>query len=201
MSKKTLSRLAKLLADDKVIAILHATSEKDGLPSREISKRVKIPTSQLYYTLKKMQDENLLQIVQKKTINNLQEFYYSSYLLTHQKQMNTDEDALTISDDWVFKNQERVIQLILYQNQQFMASLEQSIRSGNEKMATSSYTSSTLMLTDDEEKQLMTKIGELLKTTRASATSSEKRHSVNLIVEKWNDAPKNQKDDKPKNQK
>lgn len=53
MAKNAVSKLAKLMADEKVIAILKATKGKEGLTSKEISQRVNIPTNQLYYTVKK----------------------------------------------------------------------------------------------------------------------------------------------------
>ncbi|EJO05769.1 hypothetical protein [Oenococcus oeni] len=39
MKEKTVSQLAKLMADEKIIAILKATKNKKGLTSKEISKK------------------------------------------------------------------------------------------------------------------------------------------------------------------
>ncbi|WP_143875676.1 winged helix-turn-helix domain-containing protein, partial [Oenococcus oeni] len=61
MKEKTVSQLAKLMADEKIIAILKATKNKKGLTSKEISKKTNIPANQLYYSTKKMLDQGLLE--------------------------------------------------------------------------------------------------------------------------------------------
>ncbi len=73
MPKNTLAQFAKLMVDPKVAAILKATKSKTGLTTKQISAQTKIPNNQLYYTINKMQDADLLTIVNQVQVKNLTE--------------------------------------------------------------------------------------------------------------------------------
>lgn len=194
MAKNAVSKLAKLMADEKVIAILKATKDKDGLTSKEISKRVNIPTNQLYYTVKKMTDEGLLEVTQKKNIKNFQEFYYSSYQMTHSDpQLGLDDSEIeklgvNISAEWVEKHSQEVAQMILFQTQQFLeamqAELKDYAKSPNNNQIHSSSIHSTWKLTPENEKKLWQKIIKLISETEEESKGQETRN-VNVLIERW----------------
>ncbi|GEP24656.1 winged helix-turn-helix domain-containing protein [Lentilactobacillus diolivorans] len=194
MAKNAVSKLAKLMADEKVIAILKATKDKDGLTSKEISKRVNIPTNQLYYTVKKMTDEGLLEVTQKKNIKNFQEFYYSSYQMTHSDpQLGLDDSEIeklgvNISAEWVEKHSQEVAQMILFQTQQFLeamqAELKDYAKSPNNNQIHSGSIHSTWKLTPENEKKLWQKIIKLISETEEESKGQETRN-VNVLIERW----------------
>lgn len=195
MKEKTVSQLAKLMADEKIIAILKATKNKKGLTSKEISKKTNIPANKLYYSIKKMLDQGLLEISQKQNINNFQEFYYSSYKMTHQNpkifpSLDSDsENDINISTSWIKEHDKEIVKWIIYENQQFLESLQSDIRkNGNDKeidedMRTSA-SKSSLKLSEKAEKKLMKDI--LLLLAKAEKNDKEKdKRTVNLLLEKW----------------
>ncbi|GAF36471.1 winged helix-turn-helix domain-containing protein [Lentilactobacillus farraginis] len=194
MAKNTVSKLAKLMADEKVIAILRATKDKQGLTSKEISKKVHIPTNQLYYTVKKMTDEGLLEVTQKKNIKNFQEFYYSSYQMTHHDPRLGPEDpeltkkGVNISADWVQKHSQEVAQMILYQTQQFLGAMQSDMEKYTQnpdiKGIHSGAIHSTWKLSWAEEQKLWQKIIKLINNTEKES-QGQQTHNVHLLVEKW----------------
>lgn len=194
MAKNAVSKLAKLMADEKVISILKATKDKDGLTSKEISKRVNIPTNQLYYTVKKMTDEGLLEVTQKKNIKNFQEFYYSSYQMTHSDpQLGLDDSEIeklgvNISAEWVEQHSQEVAQMILFQTQQFLeamqAELEDYAKSPNNNQIHSGSIHSTWKLSPENEKKLWQKIIKLISETEEESKGQETRN-VNVLIERW----------------
>ncbi|OIM21623.1 transcriptional regulator [Oenococcus oeni] len=195
MEEKIVSQLAKLMADEKIIAILKATKNKKGLTSKEISKKTNIPANKLYYSIKKMLDQGLLEISQKQNINNFQEFYYSSYKMTHQKPKifpgldGDSESDINISTSWIKEHDKEIVKWIIYENQQFLESLQSDIRkNGNDKEIDedirTSVSKSSLKLSEKAEKKLMKDI--LLLLAKAEKNDKEKdKRTVNLLLEKW----------------
>jgi len=106
MPKKSLEQFAKLMVDPKVNAVLKATKSASGLSTKQISSATKIRTNQLYYTINKMLDADLLAIVNQVQVKNLTENYYSSNHLTHETVANQAEldqidcDLTNISGQW-----------------------------------------------------------------------------------------------------
>ncbi|SYW08710.1 winged helix-turn-helix domain-containing protein [Oenococcus oeni] len=195
MEEKIVSQLAKLMADEKIIAILKATKNKKGLTSKEISKKTNIPANKLYYSIKKMLDQGLLEISQKQNINNFQEFYYSSYKMTHQNPKifpgldGDSESDINISTSWIKEHDKEIVKWIIYENQQFLESLQSDIRkNGNDKEIDedirTSASKSSLKLSEKAEKKLMKDI--LLLLAKAEKNDKEKdKRTVNLLLEKW----------------
>ncbi|SYW10341.1 winged helix-turn-helix domain-containing protein [Oenococcus oeni] len=195
MEEKIVSQLAKLMADEKIIAILKATKNKKGLTSKEISKKTNIPANKLYYSIKKMLDQGLLEISQKQNINNFQEFYYSSYKMTHQNPKifpsldGDSESDINISTSWIKGHDKEIVKWIIYENQQFLESLQSDIRkNGNDKEIDedirTSVSKSSLKLSEKAEKKLMKDILLLLAKTEKNDKEKDKR-TVNLLLEKW----------------
>lgn len=128
MPKLTVSKLAQLMADEKVTAIINATKAPTGLTPKQIAKATQLPTNQLYYTIKKMVAADLLTIVKQTKVKNLDEYYYSSYLLTEQpsdeQALMTDYPDLTdISPNWTMTHLDEMTRWLLYLDQQFLTSL------------------------------------------------------------------------------
>ncbi len=191
MAKNVVSKLAKLMADEKVIAILKATKDKRGLTSKEISKRVKIPTSQLYYTVKKMTDEGLLEVTEKKNINNFQEFYYSSYQMTHRDPFlakKPDSGAINISAEWVEQHSQEVAQMILFHTQQYLDAMQADIKKyaadpDIEKIHAGSF-HGQVKITPEDEQKIWDKMLELLQEAQKKPEAKDSR-SINFLIEKW----------------
>ncbi|MFD1125233.1 winged helix-turn-helix domain-containing protein [Lentilactobacillus raoultii] len=202
MSQNPVSKLAKLMADEKVIAILKATKNKAGLTSKEISQKVHIPTNQLYYTIKKMTDEGLLEVTQKKSIKNFQEFYYSSYQMTHHDpQLGPEDPELTkkgvnISAEWVEKHSQAVAQMILFQTQQFLGAMQSDVTDyathQDINRIHAGAVHSTWKLSLDNEKRLWQQIIRLINETEVES-QGEDTHDVHLLIEKWVQDSNNQK--------
>ena len=118
-----INELAKLMADKKVIAIIQAAQDPQGLTPKEIAQQTGIATNKIYYTLKKMVDHHLLEIVHQKRIKNLQEYYYSSAsLIKNQNQFGQalGSNIVNISPEWVANNMEEIVQAIIYTQQQLI---------------------------------------------------------------------------------
>jgi predicted transcriptional regulator len=198
MAKNAVSKLAKLMADEKVIAILKATKGKEGLTSKEISQRVNIPTNQLYYTVKKMTDQGLLEVTQKKNIKNFQEFYYSSYPMTHHDPKLGPEDpeltkkGVNISAEWVEKHSQEVAQMILFQTQQFLSAMQTDIKNYAQNPDIDNIHAgsvhSTWKLSPENEKKLWQKIIKLINDTEEESKGQD-THDVHLLIEKWIQEP------------
>ena len=125
MPKNTLAQFAKLMVDPKVAAILKATKSKTGLTTKQISAQTKIPNNQLYYTINKMQDADLLTIVNQVQVKNLTENYYSSAHLSHETPQELadldglDTDLTDISGTWTQAHVQQVLQWIMLLNHDF----------------------------------------------------------------------------------
>lgn len=191
-----INELAKLMADKKVIAIIQAAQDPHGLTPKEIAQQTGIATNKIYYTLKKMVDHHLLEIVHQKKIKNLQEYYYSSAsLIKNQNQFGQalDSNIVNISPEWVANNMEEIVQAIIYTQQQFINAfqkLQQQYQAHPQTQQEShlSYSSDQLQLSTAAEKKLTAQIYQLLANAEKQDTGTDK-HSINFLFEKW---PQNQ---------
>ncbi|KRM88988.1 winged helix-turn-helix domain-containing protein [Liquorilactobacillus vini] len=189
-------KFAKLLADEKVIAILSAAKDPQGLTSKEISRKVKIPVNQLYYTVKKLVNAKMLQVTQKKTINNFQEFFYSSYRMFHQtakvlaaNEQLEDQTDLKIAPEWAKEHQAEILQLILYQDQQFIATLQKELATYQNQPSELStfFVSSSLTLSKDAEKNFEAELFKLIKKAQVASKNAKQVRTVKLVIKKWPD--------------
>lgn len=187
-----INELAKLMADKKVIAIIQAAQDPQGLTPKEIAQQTGIATNKIYYTLKKMVDHHLLEIVHQKKIKNLQEYYYSSAsLIKNQNQFGQalGSNIVNISPEWVANNMEEIVQAIIYTQQQFINAfqkLQQQYRAHPQIQQEShlSYSSDQLQLSTAAEKKLTDQIYQLLANAEKQDTGTDK-HSINFLFEKW----------------
>lgn len=187
-----INELAKLMADKKVIAIIQAAQDPHGLTPKEIAQQTGIATNKIYYTLKKMVDHHLLEIVHQKKIKNLQEYYYSSAsLIKNQNQFGQalNSNIVNISPEWVANNMEEIVQAIIYTQQQFIKAfqkLQQQYQAHPQIQQEShlSYSSDQLQLSAAAEKKLTAQIYQLLANAKKQDTDTDK-HSINFLFEKW----------------
>lgn len=187
-----INELAKLMADKKVIAIIQAAQDPQGLTPKEIAQQTGIATNKIYYTLKKMVDHHLLEIVHQKRIKNLQEYYYSSAgLIKNQNQFGQalGSNIVNISPEWVANNMEEIVQAIIYTQQQFINAfqkLQQQYQAHPQTQQEShlSYSSDQLQLSATAEKKLTAQIYQLLANAEKQDTGTDK-HSINFLFEKW----------------
>lgn len=144
MNKVTTSELIKLMSDEKVNKILLSTQEKTGLNSKEIAVSTGIPKSQLYYTLNKIVDAELLEIVKEVKVRNLVEYYYSSYTFSQfdsqlSENLNNDIGGLSnISTRWAKKHIKKLIQWVVHRDQQFINQLDEELSSNKSSKDTDS---------------------------------------------------------------
>ena len=196
MSEKEISKFAKLIADDKVVAILNVAKDKKGLTSKEIAKQVQLPANQLYYTLKKMVAAQMLEVVEKKTINNFQEFFYSSYKMVHKTaglvaQANADDPKrLSISVEWAKEHSAQIAQWVLYQNRQFLNVLQKNLEQPEKKQGDFSafMLESTLELSATAEKKLEADLTALIKKAEDASSKEKNGRKVNILIQKWEDS-------------
>lgn len=195
MSKNRISKFAKLIADDKVIAILNAAKDKKGLTSKEIAKQVQIPANQLYYTIKKMVEAQMLEVVGKKTINNFQEFFYSSYKMVHKtagliaQAKADDPKSLSISSEWAKEHSAQITQWVLYQNRQFLNALQKDLDQPEkkEKDFSTFMLESTIELSVAAEKKLEADLTALIKKAEDTSSKGKNNKKVNILIQKWED--------------
>ena len=187
MSKITVEQFAKLMVDPKVGKILKATEIETGITPKQISKITKIPNNQLYYTLNKMIDADLLEIVKQEKIKNLTESYYSSSHLS-QKPVNASEDddhMLNFSKDWLKEHSQQTIQWVMLQHHELVEALKQQLE--EEKGFTAFSAHSEFDLSAEGEKKLASDLFEVLSNAEANdpnPDAKDKRH-VKLQLEKW----------------
>lgn len=193
MDKTTTSELIKLMSDEKVNKILLATKGKEGLTSKEISEETGIPKTQLYYTLNKMVDADLLEIVKEEKIRNLVEYSYSSYsfnqLDSKISQELSDEigNLSNISTKWAKKHLDELIQWIVYRDQQFLDELNEELSlDTNETTAHSqpSFYNTEINISEEAEEKLWKDIMKLMAEAQRNE-DSEVNRTTNLLIKKW----------------
>ncbi|KRM96275.1 hypothetical protein FC19_GL000555 [Liquorilactobacillus aquaticus DSM 21051] len=194
MATNIVSQLAKALADEKNIKIIKITNVKSGINIKEISKKTGIPTSQLYYPIKKLIDLDLIEIVRSEHIKNLQEYYYSSFKLNDDNITSSiiDDDKLkelNMSADWVAEHTEELVKMFLYRTQLFIDSFTKEINeykkdpSYFDKIKTSGVFS-TMELSQDAQKKLFANICKLIAKAEEEDQGADKEE-VNFMVQKW----------------
>ncbi|KRL04427.1 winged helix-turn-helix domain-containing protein [Liquorilactobacillus oeni] len=207
MQNKKIANLAKLMADEKVNRILTAASNNRGMTTKEIAKAVKLPVSQLYYTINKMTDAGLLEIVRQEKVKNLDEYYYSSEKLVGKasvrrlREFGFPDDELTeelergeelnISPEWTAGHLNEITQLVLYRNNQFLAALQKNIKKYDEKkdnkpleFTKSSFMDNRLRLSPEADMRLWRDF--LVLATKAEKEDQGKnKHEVNLMMTRW----------------
>lgn len=193
MSKVPTSELMKLMSDEKVNKIILATQKKKGLNAKEIAEATGIPKSQLYYTLNKMIDAELLEIVKEVKVRNLVEYYYSSYAFSHfdlqlSKNLNEDIGGLSnISTKWAKEHVEELIQWVVYRDQQFINRLDEELssdKSPEDIESQPSFYNTEVNISIEDEEKLWQDIIKLISKAETKNTPSKKR-KVNLFIKKW----------------
>lgn len=188
MSKITVDQFAKLMVDPKVSKILQATKVDAGLTPKAISKATKIPNNQLYYTLNKMIDADLLTIVKQEKVKNLTENYYSSTHLGKKSQNapQDDEHTLNFSNEWIQKHAEQTIQLVMLEHHEFIEALKTQIdQNVDDSKAFSSH--GEYELSPEGEKKLVSDLFKLLNDAEENDPNpdSKEKHRVKIQLEKW----------------
>lgn len=190
MSKITVNQFAKLMANPKVSLILNATKDKTGVTPKQISIVTKIPTNQLYYTLNKMLDADLLNVVKEVQVKNLTEKYYSSEQLTHvsekhQAELDKFGDKMNnISSEWVQKHKEQTVQLLMLQHHEFLEAFQREIDSDEPTVFSAN---SELELSDAGTRKLQHDIFEVLTNAEKNdpEPNAKNKHQIKVLVEKW----------------
>ncbi|MDF2311340.1 winged helix-turn-helix domain-containing protein [Lactiplantibacillus pentosus] len=193
MPKNTLAQFAKLMADPKVSAILKATKSEDGLTTKQISAQTKIPNNQLYYTINKMQDADLLTIVNQVQVKNLTENYYSSAHLSNETpRFQTDLDPLdtdmtNISGTWTHTHIQEVLQWIMLLNHDFSETFREEMADKQPDEASVFFSNATLNLSAAGEHQLRLDIIKLLGNAEKNDPdpNSKDKHQAKILIEKW----------------
>jgi len=196
MTKNTLAQFAKLMADPKVAAILKATKSETGLTTKQISAQTNIPNNQLYYTINKMQAADLLTIVNQVQVKNLTENYYSSAHLSHETPQNQADldsrnaDLTDISGTWSKAHVQQLLQWIMLLNHEFTEAYQEQMTHQHPDEANVFFSNATLNLSAAGEHQLRLDLIKLLSDAEKNDPDPQSvdKHSVKLLVEKWNNA-------------
>ncbi|MBZ2405071.1 winged helix-turn-helix domain-containing protein [Liquorilactobacillus hordei] len=194
MGATIVSQLGKALADEKNIKIIKATNVKDGINVKEISKKIGIPASQLYYPVKKLLELDLIEVVKSEQIKNLQEYYYSSYNLNEHGStlLNSDEnefDGISMSADWIVNHKDEFVKLFLYRMQMFLDSAltemdkYQDDPTYFEKIKAGGIFSA-MKLSQEAQKKLFKNIYKLMDKAEAEDQGTNKE-TFNFMVQKW----------------
>lgn len=192
MSNVSTKQFAKLMADDKVSAILAATKAADGLTPKQISTKTKIPTNQLYYTLNKMLAADLLEIVKQVQVKNLTENYYSSSRLSQEKPAFQKEiaaiggDITGISGEWIQAHLPEMLQWTMLQHHEFLTNFEHEVQAHPDDPAVFS-SHSDLSLSAAGEHQLRLDLLKLIANAEKNDPDSENpnKRTAHLLIEKW----------------
>lgn len=124
------NQFIKMMSDKRYEKIITATAPKKGVSTGEISKKTGIPASHLYYLIKNLQDTDMVKVVGKKRVRNLEKFYYSSYDFNHQMVPNFKTGKYENKENlkegpwvplkWSIDHQRELSQYALYQTQQYL---------------------------------------------------------------------------------
>jgi len=193
MPKLTVSKLAQLMADEKVTAIINATKAPAGLTPKQIAKATQLPTNQLYYTIKKMLAADLLTVVKQTKVKNLDEYYYSSYLLTEQP---TNERALMadypditdIAPNWTTAHFDEMTRWLLYLDQQFLTSLTHDFKEEpvtNPDESTIMLANADYQLSAKGRYELRQAILKLMADAKKNDPDPEHRAPLHLLIKSW----------------
>lgn len=109
----------KLLFDDKALAILKATAAENKT-AKQLAKEIKVPVSNLYYTINKLLDIEALQIKEQTQVRNMIENAYSSSHL-----FNAD---IIVNKEWLKDNFQIFLQHYLLIQKRMLDKLEQDVQ-------------------------------------------------------------------------
>ncbi len=189
MSKVTVEQFAKLMADDKVGKILKATATEEGITPKQISNITKIPNNQLYYTLNKMLDADILSIVKQEKVKNLTENYYSSAALNQKSQYQkvNEDNVLNFSDDWVKEHAEQTIQFVMLQHHEFLDALKTEMKNDDREETIALSSHSEWKLSPAGEKKLINDLLHVLSSAEKNDPDpkSKDKRRVKIQFEKW----------------
>ena len=190
MSKVTVSQFAKLMVDPNVEKIIKATQDEKGITPKQISAATKIPTNQLYYTLNKMLNADMLKVVKEVQVKNLTEKYYSSAQLGKVSELGQGENSpengmMNLSDDWIKDHNQEVIQWAMLRNHEFIETLQKET---TKKNPTAFLVTSEWELSEAGEKRLKDDLFKVLDNAEKNDPDPEnkQKHTVKLQLEKWN---------------
>lgn len=189
MSKVTVNQFAKLMVDPKVEKIIKATQDETGITPKQISAATKIPTNQLYYTLNKMLNADMLKVVKEVQVKNLTEKYYSSSQLGQVSELgqgaNSPENGImNLSDDWIKEHNQEVIQWAMLRNHEFIETLQKET---TKKNPSAFLVTSEWKLSNAGEKKLKDDLFKVLDNAEKNDPDPEnkQKHTVTLQLEKW----------------
>jgi len=190
MPKSAISKLAQLMADEKVKAIINVTKDPAGLTPKQIAKQTQLPTNQLYYTIKKMLTADILTVVRQTKVKNLDEYYYSSAQLTQNPTTELADypDATIISPQWTAQHFADVTRWLLYLDQQFLTSLTTEFQAqpvtattgAKIMLATGDY-----HLSDQGRQKLRQAIMALMDQAEHDDPDPEHQELVHLLIKSW----------------
>lgn len=164
--------MGKVIFDKKTMQILKVTNDQ-ALTTKEISKRVGLPTSALYYPIKKLLEINALKIEKEKQVKNLTEYYYTSKHL----QGNT----ISVEGDVLKQNEPAVIQSFLFEVHKATQRLSEDLTAFNsdadkmESTAELSYLSKKLSF--DQWKEVNEKIRSLIQDYEENDAQEENTYT------------------------
>lgn len=193
MPKNSLDQFAKLMVDPKVNAILKVTKSASGLSTKQIASATKIPTNQLYYTINKMLDADLLTIVNQVQVKNLTENYYSSKQLTHEGAANQteldqiDRDLTNISGAWSQTHAQEMLRWIMLLNREFNETFKEQMTIDHPELATVFMSHSTLELSAAGEHQLRLDLIKVLADAEKNDPDPDApdKKTAKITIEKW----------------
>lgn len=119
--------LTKVLLDEKSYDILKSTAEVPKT-TKEISKELNIPTSNLYYTINKLTQLDTLRIVDKQIIGNMVEHKYSSNHIFN--------SPLLINNESSKKDFEFFLQLYILTQKKALKAIDEDFASESKKDTT-----------------------------------------------------------------
>lgn len=119
--------LTKVLLDEKSYDILKSTAETPKT-TKEISKELNIPTSNLYYTINKLTQLDTLRIVDKQIIGNMVEHKYSSNHIFN--------SPLLINNESNKKDFEFFLQLYILTQKKALKAIDEDFASKSKKDST-----------------------------------------------------------------
>lgn len=189
MPKVTVSQFAKLMVDPKAEKIIKATQDEAGITPKQISAATKIPVNQLYYTLKKMLNADMLKVVKEVQVKNLTEKYYSSAQLGKVSELNQEKKdhengMMNLSVDWIKEHNQELVQWAMLRNHEFIETLQKET---TKKNPTAFLVSSEWELSEAGEKKLKDDLFKVLDNAEKNDPDpdNKQKKAVSLQLEKW----------------
>lgn len=167
--------MGKVIFDKKTMQILKATNHQ-SLTTKQISKQVGLPTSALYYPIKKLLEINALKIEKEEQVKNLTEYYYSSKHLRG--------DSISIEGNTLKENELVIIQSFLFEvhkaTQQLSKDLETFDCDADNVESTSELSYTSKQLSAGQWKEINQKIRSLINSYEEN--SIEEKSTYNFLL-------------------